>query len=386
MATRKLAAVLLALGLALSVAACSSGVSKDSGKDTTPPASSGGTSDTTSGSNNTTPEAVPDITQMGPNNLPSGWKIPKRIGHVTNYLVHEWYQNETKGEKLRAEDYGIDFSINDANLDLQKSLGAVDDYVAQKLDALVFTPVDEKASVPAVRKAISAGIPVVTEGSPVDGHTSLVAIDDYQAGVNVGKWAGEYFKKNLPGVTPKVLDVGLPALTTTVARSDGFIAGLQSVIPEAQVVQRVDGKGLKDEAVKVSTNALTAHKDVNIIFGINDDSALGGLQAFRALALDESNLLAVGFGCEGNACKSALLAGGPYKVSAAMFPEFQGRLLIDAAIMAYNGVKLPWKLVAPSLPMTAELLPQYYTQQGDAWVPNFDAMAKLGVQPIESKP
>ena len=100
----------------------------------------------------------------------------------------------------------------------------------------------------------------------------------------------------------------------------------------------------------MAADALTAHPDVNIIFGINDDSALGGLQAYEAAGMDTKNLLVVGFGCEGKACKNALMEGGPYKVSAAMFPEYQGRLLIDAAIAAFNGAKLPAHIVAPSTP------------------------------------
>jgi ribose transport system substrate-binding protein len=130
-------------------------------------------------------------------------------------------------------------------------------------------------------------------------------------------------------------------------------------------------------AVKVSADALTAHPDVNVIFGINDDSALGGLQAYTAAGMDQSKVLVVGFGCEGKACKSALEQGGPYKVSAAMFPEYQGRLLIDAAIAAFNGAKLPAHIVAPSTPITKDNLAQFYTKSGDTYTPNFDAMAKL---------
>src|SRR3712207_3022257 len=92
----------------------------------------------------------------------------------------------------------------------------------------------------------------------------------------------------------------------------------------------------------------------SVIFGINDDSALGGLQAFESQGGDTSQLLVVGFGCEGNACKDALMEGGPYKVSAAMFPEYQGRLIIDAGVAALNGVELPAHIVAPTLAMTAE--------------------------------
>lgn len=327
------------------------------------------------------PDAL--VRGLSPDNLPEGWELPESIGHVTNYLVHEWYQNETKGEGVRAEDWGIEFSINDANLDLQTSLAAVDDYLAQGVNVIVFTPVNEEASGPTISRAVDEGAVVICEGSPTDGCLTLVAIDDYTAGYQVGVWAGEYAQENFDGVA-KILDVGLPALSTTVARSEGFVAGIQSVLPDAEVVQSVDGNGLKDVAVQVSADALTANPDVNIIFGINDDSALGGLQAFEAAGLDTANLLVVGFGCEGVACKTALMEGGPYKVSAAMFPEYQGRLLIDAAIAAYNGVELPEKIVAPSLPMTAEILADYYTLNDDGtYTPNFEAISSIEIEVVE---
>jgi len=74
------------------------------------------------------------------------------------------------------------------------------------------------------------------------------------------------------------------------------------------------------------------------------------------------------------------MEGGPYKVSAAMFPEYQGRLLIDAAIAAYSGAKLPAHIVAPSLPVTKDNLAEFYTKEGDNYLPIFAAMAKLPVK------
>jgi ribose transport system substrate-binding protein len=311
---------------------------------------------------------------------PEGWKVPANVGHVTNYLVHEWYQNETKGEETRAKDWGINFTINDANLDLQKSLAAVDDYVAKKVDVLNFTPVNEEASGPKITEVAASGIPIICEGSPAAGCTTLVSIDDYSAGYKVGVWAGNYVNENLDGKAV-ILDVGLPALSTTVARSNGFVDGIKSILGDnATVAQSVDGNGLKDVAVTVSADALTAHPDVNVIFGINDDSALGGLQSYEAAGLDMEKLLVVGFGCEGKACKDALAEGGPYKVSAAMFPEYQGRLLIDAGVAAFNGVELPAHMIAPSTPVTADNLPDYYTKEGDTYTPNFEAIAGISTE------
>lgn len=318
------------------------------------------------------------VRAMDPAALPDGFNVPASATHITNYGVHEWYQNLTKGEAARAEEYGIAFNQVDANLDLQASLAAVQE-VAPQVDVINFTPVNEEASGPTlVALAEDPGKPIICESSPADGCTTLVSIDDYAAGFKVGVWAGEYVRDNLGG-TASVLDVGLPALTTTVARSTGFADGLKSILPEATFVS-VDGQGLKDEAVQVAADALTANPDVNVIFGINDDSALGGLQAFESQGGDTAQLLVVGFGCEGNACKDALAAGGPYKVSAAMFPEYQGRLIIDAGIAAFNGVELPAHIVAPTAPVTADNLGDYYTQEGDAYAPNFDAIAAISVE------
>jgi len=324
-------------------------------------------------------EEVPSVYDLGPDNIPSDWVLPETVGHVTNYLVHEWYQNLTKGEGVRADEYGIEFSINDANLDLQKSLAALDDYVAKGTDVIVFTPVNEEASGPAVLNAGEKGALVIGESSPCDGMITLVSIDDYSAGYKTGIAAGEYMEENFSGEDVLILDITLFVLNTCVNRSDGFFDGLKSVIPDAERVQ-VDGQGLKDEAVKVSADAITANPGINIIFGINDDSALGGLQAWGAAGLSDDDVLVVGFGFEGDAGKSAIMEGGPYKISAAMFPENQGKLLIDAAIMAFNGVELPKHVVAPTLAMTKELLPNYYTKEGDEWVINFDTVAQISTE------
>jgi ribose transport system substrate-binding protein len=301
------------------------------------------------------------------------------VTHVTNYGVHEWYQNLTKGEEARAADYGIQFNQVDANLDLQASLAAAEETIPN-VDVLNFTPVQEDPSGPTIsRLAQEFSKPIICESSPTDGCTTLVSIDDYAAGYKVGVWAGEYVQENMDGQAV-ILDVGLPALQTTVNRSTGFMDGITSVLGEnARLAQSVDGQGLKDTAVRVAADALTANPDVNVIFGINDDSALGGLQAFEAAGGDPASLLVVGFGCEGKACKDALAEGGPYKVSAAMFPEYQGRLLIDAGVVALNGVELPQHIVAPSTPVTAENLSQYYTQEGDEYTANFEAIAQISV-------
>ena len=48
--------------------------------------------------------------------------------------------------------------------------------------------------------------------------------------------------------------------------------------------------------------------------------------------------------------------------------------------MAFNHAELPKHIVAPTLAMTKELLPNYYTKEGDKWVINFDAVGKISTE------
>ena len=70
--------------------------------------------------------------------------MPKKIGYVTNYAMHEWYQNVMKGMRDRAGQLGIEIEIIDANLDMAKEVSAAEDLMAKGVDVLIITPVDQK--------------------------------------------------------------------------------------------------------------------------------------------------------------------------------------------------------------------------------------------------
>jgi ribose transport system substrate-binding protein len=311
---------------------------------------------------------------------PAG-KIPKRVGYVVNYLMHEWYQNVTKGMKARAEQLGIELTILDANLDMAKEVAYAEDLMAKNVDVLILTPVQQEGAEPIVKKAKAEGIPLVIEASAVKGMTTMVAICDYDCGFKGGVETGKYVKANLGGKA-RVLAVDLPMLRPCILRVDGFMDGLKTIIPDAQLVHRIDGQGLKDKALQVATDALTADSNINVIYGCNDDSALGALQAYRAAGLDEKKLVVCGTGGEGNAFIRAMQEGGPYKVEAAMFPEAVGYECINMAVKLYNKEQVPEHYVTPTFALTASTWNKYYSLSGEVRTINWDAVNAL---PREAK-
>jgi len=314
-------------------------------------------------------ESTPDTTAPEP-------EVPGdiHIGYVVNLMSHEWYQNICQGAEAQAGILGVKLSIADANNDVNTQLNACENFIAQGVDALVITPVDPLALVPIINAAHEKGIPVITESVHTEGEDTFVGISDLDGGLNVGRWYAQYCLDN--NVSPNILAVNVPALQACNWRVEGFLNGLEEAGIDYSVVE-VDGAGLKEQAISVSTDALTANSDINCIFGINDDSATGGMAAFLASGLDPADLTVIGFGFEGQVGRNALLDDGPYKAACAMFPNFVGVALIDVAVAHING-NPPGALVqTPTVAITQDNFRQFYKPLGDDWEIDFDAVRAL---------
>ena len=298
------------------------------------------------------------------------------IGYVVNFGSHEWYQNVIKGAEDAAAENNVEFQWADANVDLAKQITQAENMLTQGVDVLMLSPVDPGGLSSVLSQAEASGVPVVTESNVVEGAATTVGIENFEAARMLGLWAGEYIINEL-GAPANLLIVGLPTQVDTVDRVDGFVAGLEESGADFTIVQEVNGGGQKDSALDVSTDALTAHPEINMIFGINDDSALGATQAYEVAGLDMSALTTIGFGVEGRAGKGALLSGGPYVAGLAMFPEFVGRTLVEQAMAVAAGEDVPERTVTPAAVVTPENISAYYTQNGDEWEINYDAVAAL---------
>lgn len=306
----------------------------------------------------------------------AGGKDEVKVGYVVNFGSHEWYQNVVKGAQDAAKDKGIAFEWADANVDLAKQITQAENMLTQGVDVLVMSPVDPAGLSSVMTEAADKKVPVVTESNTIPGGATTVGIKNLEAAKKLGEWAGKYQKEKMR-TTAKILIVGLPTQVDTRDRVEGFKQGLQASGADFQVVQEVNGGGLKDQALKVSTDAVTAHKDINMIFGINDDSALGGTQAYTEAGLDVSKLATFGFGVEGRAGKTALTAGGPYKAGLGMFPEYVGKMLIEQSKAVADGNKVDERTVTPAAVLTPDNLADYYTKEGSDWKIKYDTVEKL---------
>jgi len=229
---------------------------------------------------------------------------------------------------------------------------------AEPPDVLILNPMEPRMARMIVQD-YSPHTPIIAESIPFPGITTLIAIDSYQAGVSLGAWVGPYVVEQMQGLA-RVLFVGFPSFSDTAARARGFFDGLGRAIPQPAFALTIDGRGLRQQSYLVAMAALSIHPDVNVIIGVNDQSALGAMDAVRELGLPMEGVLLGTFGLEGVDGKQLLMSECPRAVGVAMFPEFIGRVCADVAIKAYNGVPLPSQVVTPTAVVTRDTLPRFY--------------------------
>ena len=302
---------------------------------------------------------------------------PARIGYLTNYSFHIWYQIVIEILKRRGRQYGAEIVVRDAELSVQNQIDQARELL-KETDALILTPAATEGLEEILKMAESAGKPVLVEANPVEGMSTLVAICDYDAGYDMGVWVGKNVRSQ-DGAALRILDVGLPTLRPCLLRSGGFADGVRSVQPDAIVVASINGQATPSIARTIALETLKGTGDVDIIFAMDDETGQGAYQGYVDAGFDPETVTVAGFGLAGEHEKAWLLERKALKVSAAMFPEYVGLRCIDGLIDLYNGREVPVRDIIPTVAMTADRLESFYPKKDGVWTPDFAAIAALQV-------
>jgi len=302
-------------------------------------------------------------------------KRPKRVGYLTNYSFHIWYQIVIEVMKRRGAQYGIELDIMDAELSVENQIAQARE-LAQRVDALVLTPANTTGLEEVLKIGAEAGVPVVVEANPVEGMATMVAICDYDAGFDLGTWVGENVK-NADGSPLRILDVGLPWLRPCLLRSEGFVDGVRSVQPEAVVTASINGEATPSIAQKIAKETLAEKGDVDVIFAMDDETAQGAYKGYLDAGFDANTVTVAGFGLSGEHEKEWLMRREALKVSQGMFPEYVGLRCIDGVVRLFAGQDVPVRDVTPTVSLTADNLEKFYPKRDGVWTPDFEAIAAI---------
>jgi DeoR/GlpR family transcriptional regulator of sugar metabolism len=249
-----------------------------------------------------------------------------------------------------------------------------EDARAHTTDALILAPVQNRTAHTLRERALRSHIPLVAESAPLE-HAIYLGPRNREATIALGEWAGAYVQHHLAGIA-HILDISQP-LSNTIERSEGFAEGLRSTLGQTPTILRVNGQGLYNEAYIAASNALRVHPEINVIFGINDDSILAGLQAFTDLGRDRERVLAANIGGEGKTLFNMLAQGGPLKACVAMFPEIVARLALEGIMRMWNGEDIGTEIITPHAIITPATLTEFYERREQGWLLKAEAIERL---------
>ncbi len=97
------------------------------------------------------------------------------IGCTLQNLSEEFMTMLKGAMEIKLKEYdNVKLVVNDAESKPDKQASQLDSFVAQKVDAVIISPVDADALAPAVKSVVDAGIPVITCSADVTGDMGQV--------------------------------------------------------------------------------------------------------------------------------------------------------------------------------------------------------------------
>ena len=189
---------------------------------------------------------------------------------------------------MAAEAKASGVELLDANSDnkLEKETQLIDTYIARGVQAIALTPLSADGSIPAIQKAVDAGIVVICWGSTINADLAAANItsSNLDLGHNTGKEAHAFIEKQFPGKKVKIATVAFKSLLPEQSndRVNGF---LDEVKDQVEIVSQQDA-WLTEKAISVVSDILTANPDIEIIYAANEGGTIGAAQAVKKAGLE----------------------------------------------------------------------------------------------------
>jgi ribose transport system substrate-binding protein len=264
----------------------------------------------------------------------------KRVGVTLLTREHEFYRELEAGLRDAAQRLGYQLTITSGDFDLAKQQSQIENFIVQRVDAIVVCPADSKGIGPAIDQANAAGIPVFTADIAAQGGkvVSHVASDNLAG----GRMAADYIALALNG-QGSVGIIGQQEVQTGLDRENGFKEEIAKH-PGIKVVAVLNGGGVRDRALKAAEDMLQGNPGIKAIFGINDDSALGALSA--AETRGRNDIVIVGYDATPEAV-NAIRRGSLLKADVAQQPRDIGSKTIEVIAAHLGGGQAPPSVAVP---------------------------------------
>ena len=284
-----------------------------------------------------------------------------------------------EGMQDAAQKMGAQLTLFNGQQKVDLQISAMENMIANKVDAIILNPADAAGIVPAVEAANKANIPVITFDTDAKGGKRAVFVESDNH--KFGQLDAEYLVWALKG-KGKIGMLDWPYVSAVTDRDDSFMGVIRN-FPGIKIVQ-TEMAATREKGLTGAENILQAHPDINAFFTINDPGGLGASQAIKARGLTGKVIIAGGDG-DMEAVKLIKDPNESYKYDSAQFGKEIGRQAFMAAYNTVLGQQVIQHVLIPVMPITIQNADKYQGWTGDipsdltpAWysTPEWQALCK----------
>jgi ribose transport system substrate-binding protein len=272
----------------------------------------------------------------------SGDKKELYIALVSKGFQHQFWQAVKSGAEKRAAELGVKVTFEGpaAETEVDAQLQMLQAAIDKKPDAIGYAALDPKACIPLMDAAKAAKIPVVEFDAGCDSDYPLsIAKTDSKA---AGSLAADNMAR-LIGDKGEVAIVGHSQINSTgVERRDGFVDQIKAKYPNIKIVDIQYGDGDHLKSADIAKAMIAAHPNLKGLYGTNEGSAIGIVNAVGELGLAKGKITVIGFDsgqAQLDAIQSGVMAG-----AITQNPIGIGEQTVQAAYDAIKG-KTPAKII-----------------------------------------
>ena len=260
----------------------------------------------------------------------------KSLGNPVAKGTRSGVDNVAKANNIKVFHY-IPTSADNA----PQQTGLVEEALKQKPDAVLFTPVDVKALVPAATKITAAGIPLINVGDRLAGGTATAFVGTDDQGVALAT-ARTLFQA-MGGKGNLVILEGPPNIPTAPARLEGFKAALKE-FPDIKVILSKNANYARPSASDLMKATLRSTPQIDGILAANDAMAFGAVEALKA-----ANKKALVVGINGSKEAVDYIKSGDMLASGDYSGQPEGCVAAEVALRVLRKEEAPKEIVVKSV-------------------------------------
>ncbi|WP_295958605.1 sugar ABC transporter substrate-binding protein [Rhodoferax sp.] len=286
--------------------------------------------------------------------LVSPFAHAEKIG-VTMADSNPWLTLVANGMKAQAaKTKGVTLLVEDAQSDIGRQLSQIQNFTAQKVDAIIIVTVDSLATQKMTKLVTEAGIPLVYVNHP-PGETKFPPKVTFVGSneVDSGTLQTREVCRLLGGKGKILLIDGDLANESALQRS----IDVKDVISKPpctgmKIVDKRTANWSRTEAADLMKNWLSAGTQFDAVISNNDEMAIGAILALKASGHMKKDTIVAGVDATRDALAS--MKAGELKVTVFQDAYGQGGGGVDAAVKMARGQKvpaavwIPFELVTPS--------------------------------------